>query len=66
MRMDMETLEQHRADTKPLTSNDKDRIRSLIQKYKTGELVNPESAGIIKTLECMLKTGRKLEQEAVE
>ena len=65
MRMDVETLMQYTADSKPLTVNDVERIRSLIRKYETGELQNPEKDEILKTLEWMLKTGRKLEQEAL-
>ena len=64
-RMNVATLEQYEQDTKPLTANDRDRIQSLIRKYETGELQNPEKEDIKKTLVRMLETGRKLEQEAV-
>ncbi len=66
MKMNREMLDKYKNYTKKLTVNDKQRIRALYDKYKTGEIVNQESEEIKETLKYMLDNEIKLEQEAID
>ena len=59
--MDTETLLRHEAETKPLTANDRVRLKKLRERLREeGETRE------LPVVEAMLERGRKLEQEAVE
>ena len=59
--MDTETLLRHEVETKPLTANDRVRLKKLRERLREeGETRE------LPVVEAMLERGRKLEQEAVE
>ena len=59
--MDTETLLRHEAETKPLTANDRVRLKKLRERLREeGETRE------LPVVEAMLERGRKLEQEVVE
>lgn len=55
--MDRETLLRFRKQAKELTANDRKRLAKLRERYESGQ--------IAELIDCMLKEGIKLEQEAV-
>ena len=63
--MDIPVLEGNKEMWKPLSENDKRRLKSLLGKKKMEVIKSDSDEMCINTIEYMLKHNCKLEQEAV-